>query len=43
MLIGIILGLGLMKKILDPAKFILELVVTTFFSYFFINLANGEL
>ena len=43
MLIGIMFGLGLVRKIIAPAKFVLELVVTSFFSYFFVNLANGEL
>ena len=39
----IILGLGAVKKLLDPAKFVLELVVTSFFSYLFINLSQGKL
>jgi len=39
---GILLGMVFMKKFLGPAKFLLELVVTSFFSYYFLALANND-
>ena len=37
----IVFGLAVLKKILGPAKLALELVVTSFFSYLFLSLAQG--
>ena len=43
MLGGILIGLTVLKLILGPTKFALELVVTSFFSYLFITLAQGDI